>query len=99
MKKQTIKIDGRTYPCYPTMGAALIFKTETGRDLETLSGSADFVIYLWACATSACRREGRAFGLSLEEFADSLTPAELTALATDLAPEATAAPEADEKND
>lgn len=93
MKKQAIEISGRTYPCYPTMGAALIFKQETGRDLETLSGSADFVIYLWACATSACRREGRPFGLSLEEFADSLTPADLTRLASELTPtEAEAAP-------
>ena len=40
MKKATItiSIDGKEYPCRPTMGAMLRFKEQTGKDISEISG-------------------------------------------------------------
>lgn len=70
--RMTITIDGKGLPCYPTMGASLGFKQETGRDIEDMKGSADFAVYLYCCARSACRREKKDFSYTLEEFCDSI---------------------------
>lgn len=35
--------------------------------------------YLWCCVVSASKREGKEFGLSLMEFADSISPADMEA--------------------
>lgn len=39
----------------------------------------DQVIFLWACCKSACRREKIYFPYTVEDFADNLTPEDLTA--------------------
>ena len=75
-KKFAITLDGKEYPCRPTMGAMLRFRQETGREvtqIETgdLSG---LVTYLWCCARSSCKREGVDFPLSLMDFADAIDP-------------------------
>ena len=77
MKKYlTITVDGKEYPCRPTMGAMLRFKQETGREVTQI-GPGDLsalVTYLWCCACSACKREGTDFPLSLMDFADAADP-------------------------
>lgn len=88
MPKITIKIEGRELPCYPTMGAALGFKNDTGRDIEQMSGSADFAVYLYNCAKSACRREKVDFGYSLQNFCDNIPMDEMNSLAGTMSAEA-----------
>ena len=72
----TINIQGRDYPCEITMGAMLRFKRETGREAQEMGKDSisDLITYLWCCTASACNRDGVEFGLSLTDFADSLTP-------------------------
>lgn len=84
-----IKVNGEAYPCRPTMGAMLRFKQETGRDVSEIDGTSvsDLCTYLWCCVASAAKREGKEFGLSLMDFADSLLPEDLTAWMQALAEE------------
>lgn len=78
MKKMTIKVQGKEFPCRQTMGAMLRFKSETGRDITaTDGGAADMCIYLWCCVASACKADGVEFGMSLEDFADGLQPEDM----------------------
>mgnify|MGYP001099145105 CR=1 FL=1 len=80
MKRIEIIVNGTAYPCSPTMGAMLRFKQETGREITEINpGSfSDLCTYLWCCVASAAKREGIPFDLSLMEFADSLTPEDMT---------------------
>ena len=80
MKRIEITINGQAYPCSPTMGAMLRFKQETGREITEIDPTSftDLCTYLWCCVASAAKREGIPFDLSLMEFADSLTPEDMT---------------------
>ena len=75
-KKLTITVDGKEYPCRPTMGAMLRFKQETGREVTQIEPGdlSGLVTYLWCCIRSSCKREGTDFPLSLMDFADSIDP-------------------------
>lgn len=80
MKKLTIEICGKEYPCRQTMGSMLRFKRETGRDITaTDGGAADMCVYLWCCVVSACKADGVEFGMGLEDFADCIEPEQLAA--------------------
>lgn len=81
MKKIEIIVNGKAYPCAPTMGAMLRFKHETGREITQIDGGSfeDLCVYLWCCVVSASRREGIEFGLSFMDFADSITPEDMEA--------------------
>ena len=62
------------------MGAMLRFKRETGRDVTEIKGDvSDYCTYLWCCVCSASKHDGLDFGLSLMDFADSLSPEDVTA--------------------
>lgn len=80
-RKMEIEIGDKTYPMYPTMGAFLIFKTETGHDISKMEQGdmADTVAYLYSCVKAACKREGVEFALTLEEFANDLTMEDIEA--------------------
>lgn len=87
MAKIEIIVDGKAYPCRPTMGAMLRFKRETGRevtDIQTDSLS-DMCTYLWCCVTSASKHDGLDFGMSLMDFADSVSPDDMTEWANSVA--------------
>lgn len=74
-KKMEIEIDGNVYPCRQTMGAMLRFKQETGREATEIGGNlSDMCTYLWCCVASASKHDGKEFGMSLMDFADSITP-------------------------
>lgn len=91
MKKATItiSIDGKEYPCRPTMGAMLRFKEQTGKDISEISGGVtDMATYLWCCIRSACKRDGVKFGMSLMDFADAVTQDDMSAWADALNAEA-----------
>lgn len=81
-KRLTVKIDGKEYPCYFTMGIALTFKNITGRDTTEMSnGLSDFAVYLYACSQSACRREIKEFPFEdVRDFADHIDGEELARL-------------------
>lgn len=76
MKRIEVIINGEAYPCSPTMGAMLRFKQETGREITEIDPKSftDLCTYLWCCVVSASKREGKAFDLSLIDFADSISP-------------------------
>lgn len=79
MKQITININGEAYPCRPTMGAMLRFKQETGKEITQIDPSSftELCTYLWCCIVSASKKEGKAFNLSLMDFADSIEPDEM----------------------
>lgn len=81
MKKVEILVNGKAFPCRPTMGAMLRFKRETGREItEIEQGSfSDICTYLWCCIVSACKHDGIDFNLSLMDFADSISPDDMNA--------------------
>jgi hypothetical protein len=58
----------------------LRFKQETGREITEIDPTSftDLCTYLWCCVASAAKREGKPFDMSLMEFADSLTPEDMT---------------------
>lgn len=75
MARMVITVDGREYPCRPTMGAMLRFRRETGREVTQMDGSLeDLCTYLWCCVCSAARREGVEFDMTLMDFADHMDP-------------------------
>lgn len=75
MSKTKISIktsDGKEYPCRITLGAMRRFKQETGRDAESITGSADLAVFVWCCCLSTCSADGVEFGVSLDDFCDRL---------------------------
>lgn len=78
---RSLKVNGKEYPCRVTMGAMVRFKRETGRDVSTIKESdiSDLVLFMWCCVVSASKADGIEFGMSFEDFADSLEGTELQA--------------------
>lgn len=54
------------------MGAALLFKRTTGKEIGALTegGVSDIISYVWCCVKSACRHDGIEFSYTLDDFAD-----------------------------
>lgn len=77
-----IEIKGKSYPCRLTMGAMLRFKELTGREVTEIKsdGLSDMVKFIWCCTVSACKADGKEFGMSLDDFADSMDSADLESL-------------------
>lgn len=92
MKKKTvtITINGEAYPCRPTMGALLRFKRETGKEVTEINNDniSDLCTLLWCCVASASSADGKAFDLSLLDFADNVMKEDVLAWASSLEPEA-----------
>ena len=82
MKKVEITINGTAYPCRVTMGAMLLFKQETGRKATSIKGDSlsDLITFIWCCIKSACRHDRITFDISLDDFADGITPDEATVM-------------------
>ena len=83
-KSVTVSIGGTEYPCYMTMGAFLFYKQETGKEVSQLKPDelTDLIVLLWCCVRAACVREGKEFGLTLEQFACSTVQSDLDQWAT-----------------
>jgi len=90
MKKITVTIDGKEYPCRATMGAMLRFKRETGKEVTEIDGTSltDLCAYLYCCIASASKHDGVEFSVPLLDFADGVTPADLAAWAEAIGQEA-----------
>lgn len=80
MKKVEITINGKSYPCRQTMGAMLRFKRETGKEVTDMDGGSltDICTFLWCCIVSACKADGIPFDMSLMEFADAVSPDDMS---------------------
>lgn len=80
MKNIGITINGEAFPCRPTMGAMLRFKQQTGKEVTEIDEASftDLCTYLWCCIVSACKHDGKEFKLSLMDFADSISPEDMT---------------------
>lgn len=75
-KANTIKVGGKAYPCYPTMGAMLKFRNLTGKEVSEVGpNDLSLMIALCYCQTAcACDAEGVDLTLELEQFANRLSP-------------------------
>jgi hypothetical protein len=82
MKKQVIEItvNGETYPCHQLMGAMLRYKAETGEEVTTIKPTelTKVCMFMWCCVRAASKFAGKEFNLSFEDFADSVTPEQVT---------------------
>lgn len=90
MAKIEVTINGTAYPCRPTMGAALRFKKETGKEITEINGGSlsDVCTYLYCCVVSACAADNVKFDMSLMDFADALNPEDLGAWTAQIQPAA-----------
>lgn len=79
MKEMRISVGGRELPCRLTMGAMLLFKRQTGKDLNQIQGEdlEAMLTLLWCCVKSACRADGVEFNVDFEMFCDMITPEEM----------------------
>ena len=60
------------------MGAFLRFKRETGREATEITNDlTDLLTFLYCCTASASAADGIDFDLTLDDFADRITPDEL----------------------
>lgn len=77
--KVTIEVNGTSYPCYPTMGAMLRYKQQTGHEVTEMEPNniSDACTFLWCCTASASKREGKKFDMDLMDFADAISPEDL----------------------
>lgn len=85
-----INVNGRELPAYETLGAAVRFKDETGRDLSKIDVTSitDIAVLLWARVAGACAREGIEFKMSFREFADAVDMSALQAWSSAIQAEA-----------
>ena len=97
--KVTVNINGKEYPCRPTMGAMLRFKKETGKEVTELQNGSfsDLCAYLYCCVASASAADKVPFDLTLMEFADALSPEVMTAWAKQVQPEVSTKGDSEEK--
>ncbi len=58
-----IKLKGKTYPCDMVMGAFLLFKRETGKDVSQLKQDnlEDLLMLMWCCVKCASQSDGVEF--------------------------------------
>ena len=75
----------------------LRFKRETGRDATQMEGGSinDICTFLWCCVCSACKADGIEFNMSLMDFADNISPEDMTAWSADNVQEADVSDEAE----
>lgn len=76
MKKIMIEVGGKAYPCRLTMGAMLLFKQNTGKDVSQidLDNVEEAMRLMWCCVVSQCRAEGVDFEIDFQLFCDLLSP-------------------------
>ncbi len=78
--KKALILNGHEYPFAVTMGALLRLKRETGREAGQLdlNDLEDMTLLLFYCVASASRRDGIAFDMSFDDFADALDLTDLS---------------------
>lgn len=76
----TVNINGKEYPCRVTMGAMVRFKRKTGYDVSKLDPSDmdGLMTFIWCCVVSACNADSVEFSMDLEDFADNISPEDIS---------------------
>lgn len=76
MKKISINVGGRDYPCRLSMGAMLLFKRTTGKEVSQMDGSdvGDLLTFMWCCVACACKADEVEFDIDFERFTCMVTP-------------------------
>lgn len=69
----TVEIDGVSYPAHTSLGAMLLFKKETGKEITEVQGISDSIIWLWCCVKSASAKTDHPLTMGCQEFADNCT--------------------------
>ena len=79
MKQLMIKIGDRQLPCRLSMGAMLLFKRTTGKDVSEMSGNdmEELLILLWCCVCCACKADGIGFDTDFDTFVCQISPSDL----------------------
>ncbi|MBO6248003.1 MAG: hypothetical protein J6N54_04230 [Bacteroidales bacterium] len=87
---QKIIINGKEYPCRPTMGAFRRFKAITGYDISKADPDdvADNVVFCYCCIASACAADNVSFELDVDQFADMMDQEALNVFIADQAADA-----------
>lgn len=94
--RREMKIMG--FPCRQTMGAFLRFKRETGREATEMTNDlTDLLTFLYCCTASAAAADGMEFNFTLEEFADRISPDELSQWTAAMQTEAAEANDAEDE--
>lgn len=70
----SIEISGVSYPAVLTNGAILRYARETGKEISDIQTLGDWLMLLWCCIVSGCKRDGIAFGMSFDDFTEATTP-------------------------
>lgn len=85
-KKFQIQVNGKSYPCRPTMGAMLRFHQLTDREVSDIrpESISDLLTYLYCCVASASKADQIPFEMELMDFADAIMPDDLNQWATSL---------------
>ena len=85
-KKFQIQLNGKSYPCRPTMGAMLRFHQLTDREVSDIrpDSISDLLTYLYCCVASASKADQIPFEWSLMDFADAIMPDDLNQWAASL---------------
>lgn len=79
MKTFYIEIGGSSYPARLVMGALLMYKRETGKDVNSLETDdlEGMMRLIWCCVKCASQAEGIDFGYDFETFCNLITPGDL----------------------
>ena len=79
MKQLTIKIGDQHLPCRLSMGAMLLFKRTTGKDVSEMSGNdmEELLMLLWCCVVCACKADGIGFDSDFDTFVCQISPSDL----------------------
>ena len=88
MKQLTIKIGDRQLPCRLSMGAMLLFKRTTGKDVSEMSGNdmEEMLILLWCCVCCACKADGIGFDTDFDTFVCQISPMDLAQWSESIGP-------------
>lgn len=76
-----VTVGGKELPCRLTMGAMLMFKHNTGKDVSEMNSSdmEDLLQFMYCCVKCACKADGVDFGADFETFCCQITPDDLNA--------------------
>ena len=73
----SIEISGVSYPAVLTNGAVLRYAQQTGKELSDIQTFGDWLMLLWCCIVSGCKREGIPFTMTFEDFTEATTPEDI----------------------
>ena len=81
MPMKTVRINGKDYPARFVMGAMLLYKRETGKDVSDLKqDDVEGLLWLmWCCIKCACQAEAVDFPYDFETFCNTITPQDVEA--------------------